>query len=155
MIESDKYYLYEVDEGTVVVKFHPKPSDQRIVVTLVSGLPEDLNSSNTNNLGKIIRMSHTVTHFKLESDGSIDIDDFIVPVSLRKKGLGEFILKKAISAFEVSPATNFYGMLSIVDIPKKSTQFWLRVLDTDKGNLEPATENKDGFFLAPLKDFKE
>ncbi|MFD3318198.1 hypothetical protein ACE414_11230 [Alteromonas macleodii] len=155
MIESDKYYLYEVDEGTVVVKFHPKSGDQRIVVTLVSGLPEDLNSSNTNNLGKIIRMSHTVTHFKLESNGSIDIDDFIVPVSLRKKGLGEFILKKAISAFEVSPNTNFYGMLSIIDIPNNSSQFWSRVLDTDVGKLVPATEVKDGFFDAPLKGWNE
>ncbi|GAC13229.1 hypothetical protein [Aliiglaciecola lipolytica] len=155
MIELDEHYLYEVDEGAVVIKFHPKLSDKRIIVTLESGLPEELSPSNAFCSGRIVRVSHTVTHFKLKSDGSIDIDDFIVPVSLRKKGLGEFILKKAISAFNVSPTTSFSGMLSIVDIPKKSTQFWLKVLDTDEGRLEPATEDKDGFFLAPLKDFNQ
>ncbi|MCP4610609.1 MAG: hypothetical protein GY845_18015 [Planctomycetes bacterium] len=70
---------------------------------------------------------------------------------MRKKGLGKFILKKAISAFDVSPATHFYGMLSRVDIPEKSVEFWSKVLDTNTGKLEPATDVKDGFFDAPLK----
>ncbi len=151
MIESDKYYLYEVNEGFIVVNFQPRLRDKLIKVKLESELPEDHGFEGGLGTKSIIRRFETITHFMLKNDGSIHIDEFMVPPPLRKKGLGKFILKKAISAFDVSPATHFYGMLSRVDIPEKSVEFWSKVLDTNTGKLEPATDVKDGFFDAPLK----